>query len=84
MFHPRVDQKWLCCLHFAFFYWGGAVRFIGGSSLVRRVILKPWLCGIFMVNIPSWENQYGRVTLERNSELFGTPHTEINSIILNG
>ncbi len=37
-----------------------------------------------MVNVPTWENQYGRVTLESNSELFGTPHTEINSIILNG
>jgi hypothetical protein len=27
MFHPRVGQKWLCCLHFAIFYWGGAVRY---------------------------------------------------------
>jgi len=42
------------------------------------------LCGIFMVNVPTWENQYGRVTLESDSELFGTFYTEINSLILNG
>jgi hypothetical protein len=36
-----------------------------------------------MMNVPTWKNQYGRVALESNSELFGALYTEVNSIILN-
>jgi hypothetical protein len=42
------------------------------------------LSGIFMMNVPTWKNQYGRVALEGNSELFSALYTEVNSIILNG
>jgi len=42
------------------------------------------LCGIFMMNVPTRKNQYGRVALECNSELFGAFYTEVNSIIFNG
>ncbi len=56
---------------------------LSGATLAASVF-KCLLCGIFMVNVPTWKNQYGRVTLESGSELFCTFYTKINSLILNG
>jgi len=38
MFHHRVDQKRLCCLHFAFYNWGGAVRLVPKAEVILNIL----------------------------------------------
>jgi hypothetical protein len=38
MFHPSVDQNRLCCPRFAFFYWGGAVRFVSEAEVFLNIL----------------------------------------------